>query len=374
MTHRELFHEIMFYGEFDRMPVIHWAGWKETHERWLKEGLPADKSESEFTTNPAFYHLLPADRSEFEFLNAVPPWTGIGVNLAFLPGLESKLLEETDEYRISRGSDGVVRQSSKSDRTSIPCSIDFTLKGAGDWDDFKKRLQPDPARIPRDLDQKIGEAEASGLPIFFRTASMMGWIRNWMGVQNMSYLMYDDPDVYADMVMTLADLTCWGIDQVLPKIKVDAGFSWEDICGSAGPLVSPNIFHKCVAPGYRKIRDKLEEYGVVLYGIDTDGDVTDLIGPWLDAGVNLQFPIQVGPFGGDAMKFRKIYGKELRVIGNFDKMTLEQGRDAIEAEIQRLIPLMKEGGFIMTPDHSITPGVPLDDYVWYLERVRELRF
>ena len=73
------------------------------------------------------------------------------------------------------------------------------------------------------------------------------------------------------------------------------------------------------------------------------------------------------------MKFRKMYGKELRVVGNFDKMALEQGHDAIEAEIQRLLPLMKEGGFIMMPDHLITPGVALDDYSWYLERVRELR-
>jgi len=212
------------------------------------------------------------------------------------------------------------------------------------------------------------------LPIFIGTASMMGWIRNWMGVQNMSFLMYDDPDVYADMVNTLADLTCWGIDQVLPKIKVDGGFGWEDICGSSGPLVSPSVFDRCVAQGYRKIRNKLEEYGVKLYGIDTDGDVTALIGHWLDAGVNLQFPIQVSPFGGDAMKFRKMYGKELRVIGNFDKLALERGHDAIDAEIQRLLPLMKEGGFILMPDHLITPGVALEDYIWYLERIRNLRF
>lgn len=354
MTYRELFNEIMFYGEFDRMPVIHWAGWQETRERWLKEGLPADKS-------------------EHEFFNAVPTWAGIGVDLGIRPGYEYELLEETDEYRIFRGGDGVVSQDWKN-KSCIPHFVDFTLKGAKEWDDFKKRLQPDPARIPADLDQRIANVEASGQPIFVGTASMMGWIRNWMGVENMSYLMYDDPDVYADMVMTLADLTCWGIDQVLPKIKVDAGFGWEDICGSSGPLVSPHIFEKCVAPGYRKIRNKLEEYGVELYGIDTDGDVTQLIGHWLEAGVNLQFPIQVGPFEGDAMKFRKMYGKDLRVIGHFDKMTLEQGRDAIEAEIQRLIPFMKEGGFIMMPDHLITPGVPLDDYIWYLERVRELRF
>ncbi len=194
-----------------------------------------------------------------------------------------------------------------------------------------------------------------------------------MGVENMSYLMYDNRDVYADMVMTLADLTCWAIDQVLPKVKVDYAHGWEDICGRSGPLVSPAIFDECVAPGYRKIRAKLEEYGVTLLGIDSDGDVTELVGHWLDAGVNVQFPIEVGAWKGDAHKLRKIYGKELRIFGNFDKLTLEKGHAEVEAEITRLLPLMHEGGFIMVPDHLITPGVALQDYQWYLERVRAIR-
>ena len=353
MTYRELFREIMFYGEFDQMPVIHWTGWPETRERWLKEGLPTDKG-------------------EHEFFGAVPMWAGVGGNLGIYPAFEHEVLEETEEYRIFRGGDGVVCQDWKH-KSCIPHYIDFTLKSAKEWPDFKKRLQPDPARIPENLDQHIANAEASGFPIQIGTASMMGWIRNWMGVENMCYLMYDDPDVYADMVMTLADLVCWQIDEVLPKVKVDFGFGWEDICGRSGPLVSPDIFRRYVAPGYRKIRNKLEEYGVMLYGIDSDGDITDLIEPWLDAGVNLQFPIEVGPFKGDAHKFRKQYGKELRVIGNFDKLVLEESRAATQAEIDRLIPLMKEGGFIIMPDHLITPGVALDDYRWYLEQIRELR-
>lgn len=34
----------------------------------------------------------------------------------------------------------------------------------------------------------------------------------------------------------------------------------------------------------------------------------------------------------------------------------EKSHDAVEAEIQRLLPLMREGGFIVMPDHLITRG------------------
>ncbi|MHB9132262.1 MAG: uroporphyrinogen decarboxylase family protein [Armatimonadota bacterium] len=353
MTYRELFNQIMHYGEFDRMPVLHWTGWEETMERWYNEGLPRD-------VNP---HV---------FFNSQPLWAGVGVNTSLYPVFDEEVLEDTPEYRIFRQGDGVVCQDWKH-KSCIPHYIDFTLKEAKDWPEYKRRLQPDPARIPDNLDKQITDAEASGLPICIGIGSMMGWIRNWMGVENMSFLMYDDRDVYADMVMTIADLICWSLDEVLPKVKVDYAHGWEDICGRSGPLVSPDIFDECVAPGYLKIRAKLEEYGVTLMGIDSDGDVTQLIGHWLDAGVNVQFPIEVGAWKGDAMAFRKQYGKELRVIGNFDKLTLEQNHNAVLAEIDRLMPLMKEGGFILLPDHLITPGVALEDYRWYLEQVRAIR-
>ena len=94
----------------------------------------------------------------------------------------------------------------------------------------------------------------------------------------------------------------------------------------------------------------------------------------LDAGVNVQFPIEIGTWKADPMALRKRFGKELRVIGGIDKLELEKGRAAIDAEIERRVPLMREGGFVPMPDHLITPGVPLDDYRYYIEQMRGLRF
>ena len=360
MTVRELWCNIMFYDRFDHMPVVHNGIWVETNERWIKEGFPADAV---------------ATPKEFSFFNAVPPWKYIRINLSLYPQFKEEIIKDTDEYRIVKDESGVVLQTWKN-QSSLPHYMDFTLKSAMEWPEYKRRLQPDPARIPSDLDALIIDAEQSGLPIAFSTASLMGWIRNWMGVINMSYLMYDDQDVYADMVNTLAELTCWGIDQVVPRMHVvpDLGFGWEDICGKNGPLINPDIFIKCVAPGYLKIRNKLEHYGVKLLGVDSDGCVDALVKPWLDSGVNLLYPIEIGTWNADPMIFRRHYGRELRMVGGFNKLELEKDKQAIDTEIERRIPLLRDGGYVIVTDHSVTPASPLVNYQYYLERIRALRF
>ena len=359
MNYRTLFQEIMNYGQFDHMPVIHWTGWPETHERWYQEGYPRD-------CNP------------HDYFDAVPHWTSFGASLSFFPPFDEETLEETDEYRIVRDGSGVVCQEWKR-KSCIPHFIDFTLQEAKDWPQFKERLQPDPARIPDDMEQRISDADNSGLPIAINVASMMGWIRCWMGIENMSYLMFDHPKVYMDMVNTLAELTCWSLDAILPLAKKmgvvpDMGFGWEDICGKNGPLVSPSIFNECVAQGYHKMRDKLESHGVHLLGLDSDGMIEPLVPAWMAAGVNVFFPVEPGTWGATPEHMRKRFGKEMHIIGGFNKLALEKDFAAIDAELESHIGLAKEGGFILMPDHLITPGTPLENYQYYLNRVRQLRF
>lgn len=356
MCYRDQFRKIMHYESFDRMPVLHWNLWPETRARWIDEGLPPGEDEA-------------------EFLDAKKKWVRVRIDLELYPPLIEEVLEETREFRIFRNRDGVV-QKSRRDRSSVPQYLDHALKDARQWPAFKKRLAPDPGRIPHDLDARIAEAEQSGCPVAVTCASLMGWIRNWMGVENMSYLMHDDPEVYADMVRTLAELTCWGLDQVVPRMKSppDLAVGWEDICGSTGPLINPTFFEKHVAPGYRMIRRRLDHHGIDFYAVDCDGLIEPLLKGWLAAGVNLHYPVEIGAFGADPLALRRKFGKELRMIGGFDKRALELDRAAIDREIARRVPLMEEGGYIVLPDHHITPDTPLENYQYYLDRIRSLRF
>ena len=354
LTYRDLFGQIMHYGEFDRMPVLHWTTWPETHREWLDQGLPED---------------VPIH----DYFRATPMGAHIPVNVSLYPAFEEETIEETDAYRIFRQSDGVVAQHWKG-RSCIPHYIDFTMKDRAGWDEYKRRLQPCPERIPADLDEQIRKLQQSGLPIAISTGSMVGWTRNWMGVENMAYACYDDRDLIVEISDTVAELVCWAIEQVAGKVKIDVGWGWEDICFKTGPLVSPPIFEECCVPAYRKVSDKLLEVGCDLHMIDCDGDVSALVPLWLEAGVNIMFPIEIGTWKADPMAFRERYGRECRVLGGIDKRELTKGRAAIDAEIERRIPLMKDGGFIPLPDHLISPGTPLEDYKYYLDRLREIRF
>ena len=50
------------------------------------------------------------------------------------------------------------------------------------------------------------------------------------------------------------------------------------------------------------------------------------------------------------------------MIGAFDKMTMNQGVDAMRGEWERLLPVMRLGGFIPSVDHQTPPGVSLAQY------------
>ncbi|MBI4471986.1 MAG: hypothetical protein HY646_04915, partial [Acidobacteria bacterium] len=66
------------------------------------------------------------------------------------------------------------------------------------------------------------------------------------------------------------------------------------------------------------------------------------------------------------------YGKELLLMGGFDKHILAKGQRDIEREIYRLAPLVEEGGYIPFCDHRVPPDVPLANYLHYLQTARKV--
>jgi uroporphyrinogen decarboxylase len=175
------------------------------------------------------------------------------------------------------------------------------------------------------------------------------------------------------MVETVADCIIGVLERILGTgARFEACAVWEDMCYNTGPLLGPEHFKRFLVPHYKRITSLLRSHGVDVVWVDCDGKIDALAPLWLDAGVNCMFPIEVGTWNGDAIAFRREYGKEMLIIGSVDKHMLARTKADITREMARLTPLVEEGGFIPTPDHRVPPDVSLANYRFYCEEARRI--
>lgn len=365
MNHRERFDATMHYRPVDRAPLYDFNFWDETLPAWHAQGLPADVTRG---NSPAFFGL------DTSLGGGDGPYWHAGVHGSLLPGFAREVIDDDGDCFTERQGDGVwVRRQRSS--VSIPMHVGHTLVDRDSWTaHYKPRLDPATAgRLPRDWDQrvKVWTDPHRTHPVFVGAGSLFGWIRDWMGIENLALVVYDDPAWFEEMVVTIADLQIAMLEKVFATGgRFEAATLWEDMCYNAGPLLSPAHFKQYLVPHYRRITDLLHRHGVDVVWIDCDGKIDDLLPLWLDAGVNCMFPIEIGTWGADPLKYRRQFGRDLLMMGGVDKHVLARSKADIDAEIRRLTPLVEEGGYIPMPDHRVPPDVPLTNYVHYCRTAR----
>jgi uroporphyrinogen decarboxylase len=170
----------------------------------------------------------------------------------------------------------------------------------------------------------------------------------------------------------VSDLAFRVVEYVLKTgAKFDFAHFWEDICFKNGPLISPPVFDEKIGPQYKRITDLLKSYGIDIVSLDCDGKIDALIPTWFSNGVNTMFPIEVGTWDANIAPWRKNFGRDLRGVGGMNKVVFSRDRAAIDAEIERLKPLIELGGYIPCPDHRIAPDAKWDLVRYYTDRMRE---
>jgi uroporphyrinogen-III decarboxylase len=361
MNQRERFVRLMQYQPVDRCPIWDFGFWEETLPAWQEQGMPRD--------------VHPDD-----FFGMDMQWRGIGVGIGLSPAFESKVLEDQGDRQVILQNDGVIVLQKKTMKT-IPHYIDWTLKDRASWGkEFRPRLDPDtPGRIPDDFVQQCkANADATRTwPLSINAGSLFGKLRDYMGFQNIAVLVYDDPGLLEEMIRTTADLIVTVLSRAL-KIARDNGVTfdyagmWEDMCFNHGPIIGPKFVAKWMQPHYRRISDLLRSYGCNFVVLDCDGKIDELIPIWLDAGVNVMFPLEIGTWGADPIAYRKRFGNTMRIMGGFDKHILASSKDAITKEVHRLAPLVEEGGFIPFCDHRVPMDVCLENYLHYINMAKKV--
>jgi uroporphyrinogen decarboxylase len=354
MNDRERFLATMYYRPRDRCPWGEMGFWPETLDRWHDEGWP----ESVYLNQYFGFDRL---REQ------------VNINMGFVPAFERKVLEETDRYQIVRRGTGIIAKEFKGELSyHMPQWLDFPLKTRKDWEEqIRPRLDPTArTRYPEYWDEKVKMWAQRDYPLTLRMGSIFGWLRNWMGLEHIAVTLYDDPDWIKSMMREVAEFCCACGERALADVDLDYVLLWEDMAYKAGPLISPQMFREFMMEPYRILTGFIRDHGVDLIIVDSDGDAESLLPLWIEGGVNGFYPIERAA-GMDPLQLRARFGRELRLLGGIDKRAMIAGPEAIDAEVARVVPLLKEGGYIPWCDHHVPPDVPLAHYVYYVKRMKE---
>ena len=376
MTQRERFRALMNGETYDRVPCVNFGFWPKTLEKWAAEGHISKDMLSSGQDN-SYEDEKIAQKLGFDYnllirlIRDQPDRGTMGGASSLYPEFTTEIIkthpdgkyeQQTYYGTIEMGSPGVM---------SVHAEVDWLLKDRKSWEAlFLPRLTYSDGRVDRANMEKAKErAKHEDLPIGIFCGSMVGQVRNMLGVANMCYMQADDPILFHEILDTVAEVDYKTAEKMLEwDIQWDYAFLWEDICFDKGPLVNPAFFREHIGPYCKRIAQLLIKHGIETRAVDCDGMIDHLLPTWVENEVNTMFPIEVGKWGGSFAPMRKKYGSRVRGIGGMDKSLFAADRAHIDAEIERLRRLVDMGGFLPCPDHAIVPNSEWDLVRYYTDR------
>jgi uroporphyrinogen decarboxylase len=251
--------------------------------------------------------------------------------------------------------------------------VDWPVKDRASWKEYKRNLNPNtPERYPADWNAYVQEIKGLTCPLSMEVGGFFGYMREWVGIEKVLYMFYDDPGLIEDMMDTVLYLETEIIKRVSKDIKFEMVTYWEDMAYKSGPLISPAMFRKFMMPRYKKLNELLHSIGVDVIFVDSDGNLDLLIPLWLECGVNFVWPLEVAA-GNDAVTLRKKYGKDLIMGGAIDKRALTKGKEAIKEEVMSKVPfLLEKGGYFPSLDHWVPPNLSFEKFCYFINLLREI--
>ena len=351
MSDRERFNRQIHFKSVDRCFNMEFGWWEENYSEW--KVFRDNNIKHEWQGNILF---------NFDKIS------GAGENNFICPGFEHKVLERHEGYNIVLNHDGVICKEQNTGHATIPHYIRSSVETPDDWKRVKEErfIIDDPRRIRDIAEIKAYLPDDRDFPAGIDCGSMIGRVRDMLTFEGLSYACADYPEMVEDMVETCCQLVEASLDRILPHVKFDYASGWEDICFRSGPLVTVDFFKEVVTPRYKRIRRKLDQYGIDIWYTDCDGDVRPILEHLMEGGINALFPFEVNGCAHPG-ELLDMYPGALRIFGGVDKLQMRDGPAAIKKYLESLEKYVARGGYIPFCDHRCPPDVSEENYFYYLD-------
>jgi uroporphyrinogen decarboxylase len=297
-----------------------------------------------------------------------------------IPQFEEKVIERGERSQIVQDWKGNICEiGNEFGLEHLRNAIDFVtrrwvkcpVETRADWEDMKRRYDPDdPSRFPANAEQ-LGRDLADR--DWFLEISFPGpfWqVREWVGFEGLCVLFYDDVELVREMFSFWSEYIAAILEHTFRFVVPDSVHLSEDMAFKEHSMISPEMAREFLLPAYARWGEIIRAAGCPVYAMDSDGFIGQLIPVWMEAGMNACDPIEVAA-GNDLLEFRRAFGRKMAYRGGIDKRAIARGGEAIEREIERVSPIIREGGYIPGCDHGVPADVTWPNYVRYVKLLAE---
>ena len=352
MNARVAFQSIMNYRPADRLPLLVIDPYESlTVDRWHREGVPQGMW-------PATFLRMDSSLS-------------LHVNVGPIPAFERRRLSENERGYVETDEWGCTVRRLKEAPAMYYGFIDHPVKTRDDWKRFKERpVAASPGRLHPEPEELVALANAATVPVgltlypwFFRYGFYL------MGMERFLTAFCDEPEMIQDIFGHIARMTIDILKPVLGRVRIDYACFSEDLAFRTGPHISPALYREFWLPHQDLVTRMLRDAGIPIISLYTSGNCEALLPLAMEHGINCTWPCERNA-GMDPLALRRKFGRELRLVGGVGHTCLTGGPAAIDAEVQRLVPLVREGGFIPMLDDMIPPEVPFENYRYCIEAIR----
>jgi uroporphyrinogen decarboxylase len=238
------------------------------------------------------------------------------------------------------------------------------------------RMDPNSKGRAAGITRTVEEAKKAAREGRMVVANLVGgymYLRSLIGPAEVMYMLYDDPGLIHACMEAWLKLADAVYAKIQKEIFIDELYLAEDICYNHGLLISGDMMREFLFPYYQQLIKNIsarQKGSTPFLKVDTDGFSDPAIPLYMELGLNFLAPFEAAS-GCDVVRTGMEY-PELLISGGFDKRILAESKDAIDREVDRIMPVMKKrGGYYPTCDHGVPEEVSFENYMHYRKRMRE---
>jgi uroporphyrinogen decarboxylase len=250
-------------------------------------------------------------------------------------------------------------------RDAVTVSDVEAYKGFPDPDDFITKYTPDQEEWARDY-CLIGGCWS---PFFHDSTELVD-------MEEFFVKMYTDPDVCEAIIARCCEFYLEVDRRTFADNpgKIDMYFMGNDFGSQRALLMSPDMWRKFYKPHVAKLIAQAKRNGCVT-AIHSCGDIHEIIGDFIEIGVDAINPIQIGAEHMRPEDLIEEFGADCVFFGGIDENNILQyaTEEEVRAETRRIIDILgRHGRYIVAASHDyLLPEIPARSIVAMFDEAKK---